>query len=239
MADEQQVESDRYPRPLAFRVIDGRAASLTTLVSGTKALLFESPTNARLLAVAEALQSLASSTRRSTAESSPDTRRTLEKLSGVPADVVDAWPDVKKMFELACSWRAGRERSVVLTHGDCTMANLLFAGERAALIDWSNASYEGVEHFDALWLSWHLFTKRFGHDAASTARRLLDPDPNGAVEQCLLREYASATRESRMVVLSALLAVLAARYARERRADRVADLSVAATSLMRPPAVVA
>jgi hypothetical protein len=119
------------------------------------------------------------------------------------------------------------------------MANVLFAGERTALIDWSNASYEGFEHFDALWLSWNLLTKRFGHDVASAARRLLDPDPNGAVEQCLLREYATATRESRVAVLSALLAVLGARYARERRADRVADLLTAATSLMRSPAVLA
>ena len=221
------------PRVVERGTYGGRAFAATTYLAGTKALLLEPITSARLVS-AFAAASLMLRTRGDAPIAAIPAE--LARASAQPAGsrdprigrwtgrVIAAWEDIDRT-----------SRPTSLSHADYTAANLLFRGDAVSgVIDWATGSRSAFPWVDHLTLAYHLWTKRLGVPRREALRRLLAGDTTDAVGQALeasLRDGGcqASTRRAALATMSAIRALRALHAARPADADGFeADLAAIA-----------
>jgi hypothetical protein len=238
LARDTALSPDTYPLPVAIGAIGERAASLITEMPGDKRLLWEPLSESIVAPVARTLEELADAMPHTVTANPEHTRALIAQLAGAPPESLP--PAVRDLVVAASvAMNDSPLRPAVLAHGDCTGANVLFGPGRAGLIDWSMAAEHGFEHLDALWLGWHLLTKRLGVAPAEVMQLFVEPGALPAPLRRLLSRFMSSDRPRRERLTLLLLAMLATRHAAEGHSDMAETLSALAFPLRAGPRLAA
>lgn len=199
----------RYaPAALGLSEIEGRAMSVLSLVDGAKTLRLHTPGEAVVEAAAGLLDALAAVPASPAVLTREGVEEALWLLGGQAPGM--ATPDQRqRVLETAAAW--GDATEAVVTHGDCTAANLLYSGTAVGLIDWSNGVSAGLPHFDRITLARHLLIKPLALGEGEVERVLLGRAPAPPIVRPLMASLAHISDANRARLWQTIATVLALR----------------------------